>query len=55
MQGLMMDAPLLIKNIAQHGSQHGKREIVSITAKMIITNIHTLNVSVAHADFKSFG
>ena len=34
MQGLMMDAPLLIKNIAQHAEgQHGKREIVSITAE----------------------
>ena len=34
MQGLMMDAPLLIKNIAHHAeAQHGKREIVSITAE----------------------
>ena len=32
MNGLMMEAPLLIKNIAQHAEkQHGLREIVSIT------------------------
>ena len=33
MLGLMMDAPLLIKNLALHGERnHGSREIVSITA-----------------------
>lgn len=33
MRGLMMDSPLLIKNLALHGERnHGFREIVSITA-----------------------
>jgi len=33
MQGLMMNTPLLISSIAEHGAKfHGGREIVSITA-----------------------
>ncbi|MDH3552920.1 MAG: AMP-binding protein, partial [Gammaproteobacteria bacterium] len=33
MQGLMMNTPLLISSIAEHGAQyHGGREIVSVTA-----------------------
>ena len=49
MLGLMMDSPLLIKNLAQHGERnHGFREVVSITADHE-RHRYTINESLARS------